>query len=73
MGRYGGMKEILDILGAVTAYVIFVSSIVTFVSRMVFKSRPGHWLGVPILLMAFPLTYPFIRAPAFDRSRPYYV
>ena len=49
------MKEKLDFLGAVVAHVVFISSIITFASRMIFKLQPGHWVGVPILLMAFPL------------------
>jgi hypothetical protein len=49
--------ERLDLLGAVVAHVIFVSSILTFSVRMIFGVGPGHWIGIPILLMAFPLMY----------------
>lgn len=67
------MQEKFNFLGAVVAHVIFVSSLVTFASRMIFKLHPGHWIGTPILLMVFPLFYLLIRAPGFDRPPLYYV
>jgi hypothetical protein len=67
------MKQKLDRLGAVVAHVILVMSIVTFSARMLFHSPPGHWLGIPILLMAFPLGYLLIRAPGLHRPFLYYV
>jgi hypothetical protein len=67
------MQKDLDLLGAVVAHVVFISSIITFASRMIFKVKPGHWVGVPILLMAFPLAYLLFRAPEFDRPFLYYV
>ena len=67
------MKENLDLLGAIVAHVIFISSIITFSSRMLFKLQPGHWVGIPILLMTFPLVYLLIMAPRFNRPILYYV
>lgn len=67
------MKEKLDLLGAVTAHVIFISSIITFSSRMLFKLQPGHLVGTPILLMVFPLGYLLILAPKFNRPFLYYL
>jgi len=67
------MKEKLDLLGAIVAHVIFISSIITFSSRMIFKLQPGHWIGIPILLMAFPLGYLLTTAPEFNRPVLYYV
>ena len=67
------MKENLDLLGAIVAHVIFISSIITFFSRMMFKLQPGHWIGIPILLMAFPLGYLLATAPEFNRPVLYYV
>lgn len=67
------MKEKMDLLGAIVAHVIFVSSIITFSSRMIFKLQPGHWIGIPILLMALPLGYLVITAPGFNRPFLYYV
>jgi hypothetical protein len=67
------MQVKLDLLGAFVAQVVFISSIATFLSRMVLGTRPGHWIGVPILLMGFPLAYLLVRAPEFDRPLLYYV
>ena len=67
------LAQKIDLLGAIVAHVIFVSSIITFSSRMIFKLQPGHWIGIPILLMAFPLAYLLIKAPEFNRSFLYYV
>jgi len=67
------MKERLDLLGAIVAHVIFVSSIITFTSRIVFGVKPGHWIGIPILLMAFPLGYLLLKAPEFNRPFLYYI
>jgi hypothetical protein len=67
------MQGKLNLLGAITAHIIFVSSIITFVSRMIFRLGPGHWVGIPILLMAFPLVYLLIRAPDFNRPTLYYI
>lgn len=67
------LGEKIDFLGAVVAHVIFISSIITFTSRMIFKLNPGHWVGIPILLMAFPLAYMLFIAPEFNRPFLYYI
>lgn len=67
------MKASLDLLGAIVAHVIFVSSILTFLARMFLGTGPGHWIGIPILLMAFPLAYLLVRAPEFGRPFIYYL
>ena len=67
------MKEKLNILGAIVAHVIYISSIITFSSRIIFKLQPGHWVGIPILLMTFPLIYLLVMAPKFDRPFLYYI
>jgi hypothetical protein len=67
------MQEKLNLLGAITAHIIFISSIITFSSRMIFKIGPGHWIGIPILLMAFPLAYLLVNAPESDRPILYYI
>ena len=66
-------QERLDLLGAVVAHVIFVSSILTFSVRMIFGVGPGHWIGIPILLMAFPLGYLLVVAGELDRPPLYYL
>jgi hypothetical protein len=45
------MKEKLDLLGAIVAHVVLISSIITFSSRMLFNLKPGHWVGITILLV----------------------
>jgi hypothetical protein len=67
------MQVKLDLLGALVAHVIFISSIITFAARIVIGTRPGHWIGIPILLMIFPLLYLLVRAPEFNRPMLYYI
>ncbi len=67
------MQNRLNLLGAITATVIFISSIMTFSSRMIFKISTGHWIGIPILLMIFPLIYLLAYAPGSDRPFIYYL
>jgi hypothetical protein len=67
------MQKDLDFLGAIVAHIIFVSSIITFSSRMIFKLQPSHWVGTPILIMAFPLGYLLLKAPEFNRPFFYYI
>ena len=67
------MRERLDFLGAIVAHIIFISSIITFASRMIFGLKPGHWVGIPILLMVFPLGYLLLKAPEFNRPFLYYI
>lgn len=67
------MKDRLDLVGAMTAYVIYISSIVTFAARMFFDVRPGNWIGIPFLAMAVPLAYLLLKAPAVDRPLLYYI
>lgn len=63
----------LDVLGAVVAMVIYVSSIITFSARLVFDLPPGHWVGAPFLLTAFPLAYLLFEAPGVGRPPLHYV
>jgi hypothetical protein len=63
----------LNLLGAIVAHVIYISSILTFSARMIFDTGPGHWIGIPILLMAFPLAYLLIKAPSVERPPLYYL
>lgn len=71
-----GMRSLHNktaLVGAITAHIIFVSSIVTFLSRMLFGTQPGHWLGIPILMMVFPLAYLLIKAPIQEQPALYYI
>ena len=62
-----------DLLGAIVAHVIFCSSILTFVARLTVGVKPGHWIGIPLLLMVFPLAYLLITAPSLHRAPIYYI
>ena len=67
------MEQDLNLLGAIVAHIIFVSSILTFGARIFLKVHPGHWVGIPILLMAFPLLYLLLRGVDFQRPFLYYL
>jgi hypothetical protein len=67
------MVERLNLIGAITAIVIFASSIITFSSRLIFRIGPGHWIGTPLLLMVFPLGYLLITAPGANRPALFYI
>ena len=67
------MENNLNLLGAIVAHIIFISSILTFGARILFKVHPGHWVGIPLLLMAFPLLYLLLRAGEFNRPFLYYL
>ena len=66
-------KDRLNLLGAIVAHVIFLSSILVFSARLLFGVQPGHWIGILNLLMAFPLLYLLIKAPMAERPPLYYV
>lgn len=67
------MAEKTDLIGAIVAQIIFISSIITFLARLFFKSQPGNWIGVPLLLMAFPLVYLLVKALEQNRPPLYYI
>jgi hypothetical protein len=69
----GEVVERLDLVGAFVAVVLYVSSILTFSARMMFGLQPGHWIGVPLLLMAFPLAFLMLMGPRVDRPFLYYL
>jgi hypothetical protein len=69
----GQMLERMNLLGALVAHVIYVSSIITFLSRLLWGVKPGHWIGFPLLLMVFPLAYLLLTAPQLQRSSLYYI
>jgi hypothetical protein len=72
-GVSDGSIQHLDLIGAITAYVIFISSIAVFASRLLFDDPPDRWLGVPLLLAAFPLAYLLFKAPSAGRPFLYYL
>lgn len=67
------MTERLDLLGAVVALLIYVSSLIVFSARVMFDLPPGHWIGIPFLLTAFPLGVLLFKAPTAGRPLLYYI
>ncbi len=67
------MHRKTELIGAITAHIIYISSIITFLARMFFGTGPGHWIGIPILLMIFPLTYLLVRAPRDKQPALYFI
>ena len=62
------MLEWMNLLGAIIPVTVYVLSIITFASRLAFKIPPGHWSGIPMLLMTIPLAYLLVKAPQFQRA-----
>jgi hypothetical protein len=60
-------------MGAIAAYVIYISSILTFLSRLIGRDKLGQAFGYATLLMGFPLAYLFYKGPMLDRSALYYI
>ena len=67
------MLDKMNLLGAVVAHVIFLSSILTFVARLLGKVQLGQQVGYILLLMTFPLVYLLVKAPSLDRPALYYI
>ena len=57
----------LDLIGAVTAQVIYVVIILIFAARLMNKSRLEYILGLVFMLTAVPLIYLLITAPSHER------
>jgi len=62
----------LNLAGAVVADWIYAVSILVFVLRLLQMPRIGHWIGLGMLLAAFPLGYLLITSPSLGRSTLYY-
>ena len=67
------MNKRIAVFGAIVAHIIFISSIVTFLSRLFFGIQPGHWIGIPLLLMAFPLIYLLLKTSEQNQPVLYYI
>lgn len=63
----------LNLIGAITAQVIYVAIILIFAARLMNKSRLEYILGWVFMLTAVPLIYLLITAPTHDRPALYYV
>lgn len=67
------MRETLDLLGALVAVVFYVSATLVFIFRLLGNPRVGHWIGYGELLLAIPLVYLLVSAPALKRPTLYYL
>jgi len=67
------MIEKVNLVGAAVAHWIYSASILVFVLRLLQMPKLGHWIGVGVLLAAFPLGFLLRKAPSLDRSALYYL
>ena len=67
------MIEKVNLIGAAVAHWIYSASILVFVLRLLQMPKLGHWIGVGVLLAAFPLGSLLRKAPSLDRSALYYL
>jgi len=63
----------LDILGAITAIVFYVSAIMVFIFRLEGKPQVGYFIGIFEFCLAVPMIYLLIKAPENNRPGLYYV
>jgi hypothetical protein len=67
------MLEKMNLLGAVTTIVFFVSAILVFAFRLLGKPQYGHWIGYFEFLLAVPLIFLLVKAPQLGRPTLYYI
>ena len=67
------MMERANLLGAVVTHWIYSVSIFVFVLRLLQMPKLGHWIGVGVLLAAFPLGFLLFKGPSLDRPALYYL
>jgi hypothetical protein len=65
--------ENANLLGAIVAHIIYLSSIFTFISRIIGQVRLGQWFGYFLLMMIFPLGYLLLKAHEFQRPVLYFI
>jgi hypothetical protein len=67
------MLERTNLLGAIVADVFYVSAILVFILRLLYRPQYGHWIGYVEFLLALPLGYLLVKAPQLERPVLYYV
>ena len=67
------MLEKLNLLGAITASAIYLTSILVFLFRLLGNPEAGHRIGYLQFLLAIPLLYLLWTAPQFERPALYYL
>jgi hypothetical protein len=63
----------INLLGAVLANVINISTTLVFVFRLLDRPEIGHWIGIIVQFSIFPLVYLLYTAKRFFRRRIYYI
>jgi hypothetical protein len=63
----------INILGAILANAINLSTILVFIFRLLDKPETAHWIGIITELSIFPLIYLLYTARQFQRRRIYYL
>jgi len=67
------MSAKMDLLGALVAVAFYISAILVFVFRMLGRSQYGRWIGWFEFLLALPLIFLLLKAPALGRPPLYYI
>jgi len=65
--------ESANLVGAVVAHWICSVSILVFVLRLLRMPKLGHWIGLGVLLAAFPLAFLLFKGRSVHRSALYYL
>ncbi len=63
----------LNQLGAITALIIMVTSILIFIFRLNNQQTAEYWTGIIFMLMAIPLAYLFDSALKMERPTLYFI
>jgi hypothetical protein len=63
----------MNSLGAIVAVAFFLSAILVFTFRLLGKPQYGHWIGYFEFLLAIPLVFLLLTAPALQRPALYYI
>lgn len=63
----------LDLLGAITAVLFYLSAILVFAFRLGGKPQAGYWLGIFELCLSLPMVYLLLKAPSIHRPALYYI
>lgn len=66
-------QENANLLGAVTAAVIYIDCILVFVLRLLHQPLAGQRVGIVLFLAAIPLLILLITARAYQRPALYYI
>lgn len=67
------MLEKFNLMGAIVAITFFISVILVFISRLLGKPQFEYWIGCYQFLLAVPLGYLLLKAPALHRPALYYI